>query len=141
VTNTQVRDVVVAGPGGVNQFLANNENNGYWAEAQVRRLQDRTQEEDINVPKRGDLLFNYTFIRIEKDAVLTPFNYDDLIPQSDVRAHRLRFAYVADPRVTVRLTALFNQRPNGLLGVFGATPPGSLNGTTTRLQFDTTYRF
>ena len=141
VNNTQARDVVVAGPGGVNQFVTNNENKGYWAEAQVRRLMRRGEGEDINTPKRGDILFNYTFTRIEKDAVLTPFNYDDLIPQSDVRAHRLRFTYAADPRVTVRMTLLFNGRPNGLLGVFGTTPPGSLGGTTTRIQLDTTYRF
>jgi hypothetical protein len=141
VTNTQARDVLVAGPGGSDRFLDNNENRGYWAEAQLRRLSRRAEGQDINTPVRGDLLFNYTFIRIEKDAVLTPFNYDDLIPQSDVRAHRLRLAFVADPRVTLRLTALFNNRPNGLLGVFGTTPPGSLGGTTTRIQLDTSYRF
>jgi hypothetical protein len=39
------------------------------------------------------------------------------------------------------LTGIITQRPNGLLGVFGATPQGSLNTPTTRLQFDTTFRF
>jgi hypothetical protein len=39
------------------------------------------------------------------------------------------------------LTAWLTQRPNGLLGVFGATPPGSLERTQTRLQFDTLFRF
>ena len=29
----------------------------------------------------------------------------------------------------------------GLLGVFGTTPAGSLNRSTTRLQIDTTFRF
>jgi Putative porin len=130
VHNTQTHDVSVAGPGGATLFLHNDEDNGYWAEVQVGRARDR-----------GDILLGYTFIRIEKDAVLTPFNASDIIQPSDLRTHRLTFNYTADPRVTLTFTAFIGQRPNGLLGVFGATPPGSLNGATTRLQFDTTFRF
>lgn len=130
VTNTQVRDVVTAGPGGANLVLPNNENNGYWAEIQAGKLKGR-----------GDWLFDYAFIRIEKDAVLTPFNYSDLIQQSDSRTHRFIINYAADPRVILSLTGLIGQRPNGLLGVFGSTPVGSLNRPTVRLQWDTTFRF
>jgi hypothetical protein len=39
------------------------------------------------------------------------------------------------------ITGFVNERPNGLLGVFGTTPPGSRNGATTRLQLDTIFRF
>ncbi|MCA1613983.1 MAG: putative porin [Acidobacteria bacterium] len=131
VTNTQARDVVAAGgPGGANRVLENNENRGYWAEAQVGKARER-----------GDLLFNYTFIRIEKDAVLTPFNYSDLPQPSDVRAHRWVFTYAADPRVLLTFTGFVAGRPNGLPGAFGANPAGSLNRPTTRLQFDTVFRF
>ncbi|HEY6188713.1 MAG TPA: putative porin [Pyrinomonadaceae bacterium] len=130
VHNTQAHDVSVAGPGGVTQFLNNDEDNGYWAEIQVGRSKER-----------GDVLLDYTFLRIEKDAVLTPFNYSDLLQQSDVRTHRFILNYIADPHVALTLTGFIGQRPNGLLGVFGATPPGSLNGATTRLQFDTIFRF
>lgn len=130
VTNTQARDVSVAGPNGSTRFLPNNENNGYWAEIQVG-----------NSRERGDFVFGYTFLRIEKDAVLTPFNFSDVAQQSDMRAHRFAFAYAADPRVLLSITGIVTQRPNGLLGVFGATPPGSLNTPTTRLQFDTIFRF
>jgi hypothetical protein len=130
VVNTQVRDVVAAGAGGASVLLDNNENNGYWAEFQVGKSQ-----------VRGDLMLNYTFFRIEKDAVLTPFNFSDTAQQSDMRAHRFTAAYAVDPRVLLSFTGLFTGRPNGLLGVFGATPSGSLNRTTTRLQFDTTFRF
>jgi hypothetical protein len=91
--------------------------------------------------ERGDVQFGYTFARIEKDAVLTPFNMSDFAQQSDTRSHRLAFAYTADPRVVLSFISIINQRPNGLLGVFGTTPPGSLNRPTTRLQFDTTFRF
>jgi len=87
------------------------------------------------------MVFNYTFMRIEKDAVLTPFNFSDMGQQSDVRAHRFTAAYAVDPRVTLSLTGIVSQRPHGLLGVFGQTPPGSLDRTLTRLQLDTILRF
>jgi hypothetical protein len=130
VHNTQVHDVVVAGAGGANRLLPNHEDNGYWAELQVGKNK-----------AAGDVLFGYTFLRIEKDAVLTPFNFSDILQPSDVRVHRLGFTYTVDPRVLLTVTDLISQRPNGLLGPFGATPPGSLNRATHRLQFDTVFRF
>ena len=130
VVNTQTHDVSVDAPGGAIAFLPNHEDKGYWAELQVGRSRDR-----------GDVQFDYTFVRIEKDAVLTPFNFSDLTQQSDTRAHRLIFNYTADPHVILSLIGIINERPNGLLGVFGTTPPGSLNRPTTRVQFDTTFRF
>jgi hypothetical protein len=130
VTNTQTHDVVSAGAGGANVFVKNNENNGYWAEFQIGRQKER-----------GDLQFNYVFSRVEKDAVLTPFNISDAFLQSDMRFHRFTFNYTADPRVVLTFTSFFTQRPNGLLGPFGTTPPGSLNRPTIRLQFDTSFRF
>jgi uncharacterized coiled-coil protein SlyX len=130
VTNTQTRDVVRAGPGGADLVLPNNENHGFWGELQVGQTR-----------ARGDVLFGYTFMRIEKDAVLTPFNMSDITQQSDMRGHRLAFAYAVDPRVIFSITGIVTQRPNGLFGPFVATPPGSLNRATTRLQFDTIIRF
>ena len=130
VTNTQTRDVVRAGPGGADLVLPNHENQGFWGEVQVGQTR-----------ARGDMLFGYTFMRIEKDAVLTPFNFSDVTQQSDMRAHRLAFAYAVDPRVTFSITGIVTQRANGLLGPFLPTPPGSLNRATTRLQFDTIIRF
>lgn len=130
VTNTQTRDVVTAGTGGVNLIVNNDENNGYWAEIQVGKTWEK-----------NDVQFGYTFMRIEKDAVLTPFNFSDIAQQSDVRAHRFNFSYAAAPRVILSLTGLVIERPHGLLGVFGNTPPGSLNRATRRLQLDTVFRF
>lgn len=130
VTNTQTRDVVRAGPGGADLVLPNNENNGFWGEVQVGQTR-----------ARGDMSFGYTFMRIEKEAVLTPFNFSDITQQSDMRGHRMAFAYAVDPRVTFSITGVVTQRANGLLGPFLPTPPGSLNRATTRLQFDTVIRF
>lgn len=130
VTNTQTHDVVTAGPGGADLILPNNENNGFWGEVQVGQTK-----------ARGDLQFGYTFLRIEKDAVLTPFNMSDITQQSDVRGHRFNFSYTADPRVTFVITGIVTERPNGLLGAFGTTPPGSFNLPTKRLQLDTVIKF
>jgi hypothetical protein len=130
VTNTRTRDVVVAGPGGRDVILPNNENKGFWGEVQVGQAKER-----------GDLLFGYTYMHIEKDAVLTPFNFSDITQQSDMRGHRFNFAYAADPRVTFSVVGIVTKRAHGLFGVFGTTPEGSLNRPTTRLQFDTIIKF
>ena len=130
VTNTQAHDVVVAGANGANRLIPNHESHGYWAEIQAGKARER-----------GDLLFNYTFMRIEKDAVLTPFNFSDILQPSDVRAHRMIFTYTVDPRVVLSLTGLVSERPHGLAGTFGTTPAGSLNRPTSRLQLDTVFRF
>jgi hypothetical protein len=140
VRNTQTRDVIVAGAGGADVRLPNNENDGFWGEFRFQSLR-RTRGSDFNAPVSGDILFSYTFLRIEKDAVLTPFNWDDLIQGSDIRGHRIFIGYTVDPRVTFNFTGLFNQRANGLAGAFGNNPPGSLNRFTNRLQFDTVFRF
>lgn len=56
-----------------------------------------------------------------------------------MRGHRFIFSYAADP-LTLSLTGIVTERPNGLLGAFGTTPPGSFNVPTKRLQFDTVYQ-
>ncbi|MCU1266119.1 MAG: Phosphate-selective porin [Acidobacteria bacterium] len=130
VTNTQTHDVITAAASGANLLLPNHEKHGYWGEIQVG-----------STKARGDVQFGYTFLRIQKDAVLTPFNFSDVTQQSDMRGHRLQFAYAVDPRVTFTVTGIVTERPNGALGPFAATPPGSLNRPTTRLQFDTVIKF
>jgi hypothetical protein len=130
VTNTQTHDVVTAGPGGADLLLRNNEKHGYLGEVQVG-----------SAKARGDILFIYDFMRIQKDAVLTPFNWSDITQQSDMRGHQFKFSYTADPRVTFTVTGIITERSHGLLGPFSATPPGSSNRPTTRLQFDTVLKF
>ena len=130
VTNTQVHDVIAAGPGGADLVIPNNENTGFWGEVQVGQTR-----------AKGDMQFGYTFLRIEKDAVLTPFNWSDITQQSDMRGHRFNFSYTVDPRVIFAVTGIITQRASGLLGPFVVTPPGSLDRDTKRLQLDTILRF
>jgi TolA-binding protein len=138
VKNTQARDFFAVGTGNSRLLVENDEDQGFWAEFQIGRDLLRLRPEET---RRGDLLFNYTYALIEKDAVLTPFNFSDFIQQSDVRAHRFIVAYAVDPRVSLSLTGIFSRRANGLLGPFVVTPPGSLDRALTRLQLDTTFRF
>lgn len=132
VINTQAHGVVRAGPGGADLIVPNDENKGFWGEVQIGRAKER-----------GDLAFNYTLMHLEKDAVLTPFNFSDITQQSDVRVHRFQFGYTAekDARVLFALTGIVTERLNGLFGPFVPTPPGSLNKSTFRLQLDTVLRF
>ncbi len=138
VTNTQTHDVVTAGTGGADVLLQNDQGQGYWAEFQVGKDLLRAPVDKI---ARGDAFFNYTFIRAEKDAILSPYNGSDLGLSTDMRVHRVFVGYALDPRVALTFTSYFTQRPTGLLGAFGQTPAGSLNRTQTRLQFDTILRF
>jgi hypothetical protein len=138
VTNTQTHDVVTAGAGGADVLLPNHEGQGYWAEFQVGKDLLRLPADRIS---RGDPFFNYTFLRVEKDAILSPFNGSDLGQSTDMRVHRLFAGVAIDPRVALTFTGFFTSRPTGLLGAFSQTPPGSLNRTLTRLQFDTVLRF
>ena len=138
VTNTQTHDVVTAGPGGANLVLPNHEGQGFWGEFQIGKDVLRLPVDKIT---RGDVTLNYTFLRVEKDAILSPFNGSDLGQSTDMRVHRFIVGYALDPRVAVTLTGFFTSRPNGLLGAFAQTPSGSLDRTLTRLQFDTILRF
>lgn len=138
VTNTQTHDVVTAGPTGADVLLPNDQGQGYWAQIRVGRDVVGGKASELS---RGDLMFDYVFSRIEKDAILSPFNGSDIGQSTDMRFHRFTFGYAPEPKVTFSFTGFFTQRPTGLLGAFGQTPPGSLNRTLTRLQFDTIFRF
>ena len=138
VDNTQTHAVVVAGPAGADLALPNHEGQGFWAEFQVGKDLLRLPLDKIT---RGDVMLNYTFIRVERDAILSPFNGSDLGQSTDMRVNRFAVGYALDPHVQLTLTGFFTQRPNGQLGPFAQTPPGSLNRTLTRLQLDTILRF
>jgi hypothetical protein len=138
VTNTQTHDVVAAQFNGADVIVPNDQGQGYWAEFQLGKDITRLPADRV---ARGDSFFNYAFVRAEKDAILSPFNASDFSVSTDMRVHRFFVGYALDPRVALTLTGFFTQRPTGLFGAFGQTPPGTLNRTLTRLQFDTVLRF
>jgi len=95
---------------------------GYWSEAQVGRTQ-----------KRHDWQFDYAWIYIEREAVLSNFNYSEIRQGSNVTEHRAMILYQVLPNVQTSFTALIG-RP-----LTNSTAPPQ--NWLTRLQFDLLYTF
>jgi hypothetical protein len=100
-----------------------NQRRGYWGEIQVGRAQ-----------QRGDWQFDYTRIFIEREAVLSNFDYSDIRQGSNVSEHRAMVIYQVHRNVQTDFTALIG-RP---LNFAGTTPP---QPWLERLQFDLIYTF
>jgi len=100
-----------------------NQRRGYWGEIQVGRAQ-----------KRGDWQFDYTRIMIEREAVLSNFDYSDIRQGSNVSEHRAMVIYQVHRNVQTSFTALIGRPLN--LGSTTAPQPW-----LERLQFDLIYTF
>jgi TolA-binding protein len=96
---------------------------GYWGEFQVGRGQ-----------KKGDWQFDYTRIFIEREAVLSNFDYSDIRQGSNVTEHRAQVIYQVHPNVQLSWTGLFGRPLN-----FDSTKPPE--DFLKRLQFDLIYSF
>jgi hypothetical protein len=96
---------------------------GYWAEAQAGRA-----------TKRGDWQFDYTRIFIEREAVLSNFDYSDIRQGSNVSEHRAMVLYQLYSNVQLSFTGLFGRPLN-----FGSSKPPE--DYLKRLQFDLIYSF
>lgn len=95
---------------------------GWWAEGQLGRTSEL-----------HDIKFGYTFIRIEREAVLAAFNFSDLRQSTNVVTHRLNFGYQAYRNVTLNYTLLVGR---ALTTVSSPTEPW-----LKRMQFDAVYKF
>jgi hypothetical protein len=100
-----------------------SDRNAYWLEVQIGQTRE---PRDVN--------FGYTFIRIEKEAVLAAFNFSDLRAPSNVLTHRLNFGYQANRNVTLNFTSLFGRQ-------LVTQSSGTQERILKRLQFDAVYRF
>lgn len=100
-----------------------NQRRGYWGEVQVGRGQ-----------KRGDWQFDYTRMFIEREAVLSNFDYSDIRQGSNVTEHRAMVIYQVHRNVQTSFTALIGRPLN-----FGSTAPAQ--DWLKRLQFDLIYSF
>jgi len=100
-----------------------NEKNGFWGTVRLGRSSEA-----------GDWLFEYTYARIQQDAVLVPFNASDILA-SNSRAHIGTAGYQVNKNVSLAFNALFSQRVNK---VFLTSP---VNRWLIRPQFDVAYRF
>lgn len=96
---------------------------GYWADVRVGRLQEQ-----------GDWTLGYSFIHIEREAVLGAFNFSDLRQNSNVRNNRIEIFYQANRNVQFGFTGLFG-RPL----VTSSSP--TKEDILKRLQIDVVYKF
>jgi len=99
-----------------------SDRNAYWAEVQIGQNRE---------PR--DLQFGYTFIRIEREAVLGAFNFSDLRAPSNVLTHRLHAGYQAYRNVNLGFTALFGRQLT--------TATSAEERILKRMQLDLVYRF
>lgn len=96
---------------------------GYWAEMQLGALRER-----------GDWNFGYTFIRLEREAILAAFNFSDLRAPSNAVTSRLNVGYQAYRNIQVNWTGLFGRQ---LVTTSSPTEENQLR----RMQFDLLYKF
>ena len=96
---------------------------GYWAEAQVGRIL-----------QKHDLQFGYTRIFIEREAVLSNLNYNQIYQGSNVTEHRFSVFYTIRSNVILDFIGLFGRPLN-----FGDSNPPI--DSLKRLQFDVNYVF
>lgn len=96
---------------------------GYWAEAEVGRIL-----------QKHDLQFGYTRMFIEREAVLSNLNYNQMYQGSNVTEHRFSVFYTIRSNVILDFIGLFGRPLN-----FGNSNPPI--DTLKRLQFDVNYVF
>jgi hypothetical protein len=142
--NTRAQRIIQNGTAAPTGTAHNRERSAYWAEIQFGRLSEVK-----------DIQFGYTFMRIERDALITAFNESDLRAGSNVAQHRLNFNYQWTANVSLNyalwLGRLVNAQDNIGLVPGGKRVPGSPCATTPftgctdntlkRQQFDFIYRF
>jgi Putative porin len=100
-----------------------HQRHGYWTELKMGQTK-----------APGDFLVGYTFARIEREAVLSAFDFSDLKQPTNVAEHRIEFSYVAYPHVTLGFTGLIGRQ---LLTAQSPTEERWLK----RFQFDTVFSF
>jgi hypothetical protein len=94
---------------------------GYWLESRVGRLSEQR-----------DWQVGYTRIFIEREAVLSNFNYSEMLQGTNVSEHRFDSFYMFRNNVQLGFTALIGKP----LGLQGKDQPW-----LERLQFDAVYIF
>jgi len=95
----------------------------YWAEVQLGQTRER-----------GDWQFGYTFMRIEREAVLAAFNFSDLRAPTNIATSRVNLGYQLYRNLTFNWTGLFGRQ---LVTAGSPTKENILR----RMQFDLSYKF
>ena len=116
-----------------NPRAASSQRDGFWGEAFLGRLQDRS-----------DLQMSYAFGRIEQDAVIAAFNESELRAPTNILQHKVAVAWLAQKNTTVSFTGWFGRTLNRNLQNAALPPgvaPGEQDPYVKRLQMDVIYKF
>jgi hypothetical protein len=123
-SNLQVfYDAQVLNPLQVIPACDKRQRHGHWLEAQFGQTKNP-----------GDMRIGYTFMRIDRDAVVSAFNFSDIRQATNDANHRLEFYYQAYKNITVGVTGLFGRQ---LVNAQSPNPERMLK----RFQFDVIYAF
>jgi hypothetical protein len=126
----------------VNNVRGPRERSGYYTEITVGKQK-----------AAKDVQLGYTFIKIEKDAVISAFSDSDMRSATNVKNHRLQFAYLFKGNVTGQFTAWIGRLNSPLLntelipsgmktnGVCSTNQVDCRDSYLKRLQFDLIYKF
>ncbi len=116
-----------------NVRASTRERSAYWAEVALGRTVEP-----------GDWQFGYTLMRLEREAVLGAFKYDDTRAATNILNHRLRADYQIHQDVTLEYTLLVGRlfNPQEDIGLVPAAfQPLARDPFLTRMQFDVIYKF
>jgi Putative porin len=107
----------------LNYACKSHQRSAYWGEIQVGKTE-----------KRGDWEFDYARMFIEREAVVSNFNYSEILQGSNVSEHRAEIIYEVHRNVQLSYSALIGRALN-----FGSTTPPA--PWLYRMQFDVLYIF
>jgi len=111
----------------VTVFCDPKQRHAYWSEVQFGRTQEK-----------GDVRLGYTFMRIERDAVPSAFNFDDKRQATNVAQHRAEIFYQAYKNITLGFTGLIGRQ---LVTATSPTTAVTPERMLKRFQFDLIYKF
>lgn len=116
-----------------NTRAATRHRTAFWSEFQTGRSANP-----------GDLQLGYTYLRIERDAVISAFTYSDIRAGSNVEVHRLNATYQLRKHIVLSFTAFFGQLLDGRLTPTLLPPKHLASGNDplqTRFHFDWILKF
>ncbi len=124
-----------------NTRAATDQRTAYWAEVDLGQLKEQK-----------DVQFGYSYIWLERDAVIGAFNESDLRASTNVKNHRVQFGYQSFNNVTMQWTMWLGKLADPFQNT-SLVPSGIRSNCTTapftdcrdsllnRMQFDVTYKF
>jgi uncharacterized coiled-coil protein SlyX len=124
-----------------NTRAINSERSGYWSEVTFGQLREAK-----------DIQFGYSYIRIEREAVIGAFNESDLRASTNVKNHRVQLGYQTFNNVTLQWTMWLGKLadpfqntslvPSGIRSACTTAPfTNCRDSQLNRMQFDVIYKF